>query len=270
MSAGLRESLAIGGRLGFGIYLIPGFPDWDTSLAAVRAAVAAGVDFVEFPILLDAGFSASTGSVVAEALAKAGPGNLDPRSSRLREWLAEAPVRVGIVYRSAWPAAGDWRAGDEILSGCAGLLCEHDIRPFPEYAALARRRGLALVPPLRATAEHLTDEEADLLGSGDGFVYLALSAETGRAGTIDDRLGRRIDDIRRIRPDLPVYTAFGIRDGDDVAAIARQGADGFIVGSHALTVLGDGVPAFERWLLGMSRARSGQARSSPDLLENFR
>ena len=261
MTAPLRDQAAVSGRLGFGIYLIPGFPDWETSLAAVRTAVAGGADFVEFPILLDAGFSASTGGVVAEALAKAGPDNLDPRSPRLREWLAEAPVRVGVVYRSAWPSVDEWRAGDEILAGCAGLLCEHEARPFPEYAVRARRHGIALVPPLRVTAGPVTDEERDTLGSGDGFVYLALSSETGRAGTVDSGLGRRIDDIRGVRPDLPVYTAFGIRDPGDVAAVARQGADGFIVGSHALTVLRDGgTAAFGRWFSGMAAARSQPMR----------
>ncbi|EME65206.1 tryptophan synthase subunit alpha [Amycolatopsis decaplanina] len=261
MTALLRENAATPGRLGFGVYLVPGFPDWDTSLAAVRAAVAGGADFVEFPILLDTEFSASTGGVVAEALAKAGPDSLDPRSPRLRDWLAVAPVRVGVVYRSAWPSVDRWRAGDEILSGCAGLLCEHDIRPFPEYAVRARRRGLALVPALRVSAGPVTGEERDMLESGDGFVYLALSSETGRAGTVDSGLGRRIDDIRGIRPGLPVYTAFGIRNPDDVAAVARQGADGFIVGSHALTVLGDGgPPAFERWFAGMAAARSQPTR----------
>ncbi|WP_158633133.1 tryptophan synthase subunit alpha [Amycolatopsis sp. WAC 01376] len=261
MTAGLRESAATAGRLGFGVYLVPGFPDWDTSLAAVRAAVAGGVDFVEFPILLATSFSASTGGVVADALAKAGTGDLDPRSPRLHDWLAEAPVRVGVVYRSAWPSVDEWRAGDEILSGCAGLLCEHDIRPFPEHAVRARRRGIALVPPLRVSADPVTVEERDMLESGDGFVYLALSSETGRAGTVDSGLGRRIDDIRAVRPDLPVYTAFGIRAPGDVAAVARQGADGFIVGSHALTVLRDSGPSgFERWFAEMAAARSQPAR----------
>ncbi|MER6668705.1 tryptophan synthase subunit alpha [Amycolatopsis japonica] len=255
MIARLRE------RLGFGVYLVPGFPDWETSLAAVRAAVAGGVDFVEFPILLDTGFSASTGGVVAEALSKAGPDGLDPRSARLHDWLAEAPVRVGIVYRSAWPSADEWRAGDEILSGCTGLLCEHDAEPFREYAVRARRRGIALVPPLRVTAGPVTVDERDRLENGDGFVYLALSSETGRTGTVDGGLGRRIDDIHAVRPDLPVYTAFGIRNPGDVAAVARQGADGFIVGSHALAVLDGGGPAaFERWFAGMAAARSRSAR----------
>jgi hypothetical protein len=237
------------GRLGFGLYLVPGFPSWEHSLAAVRAAVAAGVDFIEFPIIRRIELSASTGGVVAGALTAAGTDELDPDCAGLSGWLAEVPVPVGVVYRSAWPEPDDLRAPAELVRRCAGLVCEHDATPIAAFADRARRSGTALVPTVRADPKPVTSSESDTLRCGDGFVYLALSSTTGSTGSIGPTLADRIEAIRGTRPDLPVYAAFGIRNADDVAAVAQQGADGFIVGSRALDLLRTGgLDAFTGWL----------------------
>ncbi|SFQ68145.1 tryptophan synthase subunit alpha [Amycolatopsis rubida] len=257
MTAALRAAAAPPDRLGFGLYLVPGYPTWDVSLAAAEAAAARGIDFLEFPVLTEPEFSGSTGGVVAEAIALAGE-HLDPHSPRLRDWLRRVPAAVGIVYRSAWPIPGDWRAGTSVLSACSGLLCEHDAQPFAEYAETARRHGIPLVPTVRASAEGLADTE--VLHHGDGFVYCALSGETGSRGDFGDGLERTLDSVHDARPDLPAYAAFGIRTPGDVAEIAARGADGFIVGSHALALLGTaGLDGFEGWLDDMLAARTGPA-----------
>jgi tryptophan synthase alpha subunit len=262
MTAALRAAAAAPierNRLGFGLYLVPGYPTWDVSVAAVDAAVAGGIDFVEFPVITGREFSGSTGGAVADAIITAGE-QLDPRSPRLRTWLERVPASVGIVYRSAWPAPDDWRAGTDVLGACSGLLCEHDARPFAGYAETARRRGLPLVPTVRATETGLTTTDTEVLRHGDGFVYLALSAETGRRGDLGEGLDRTMRQVRAVRPDLPVYVAFGIRTPEDVAALAARGTDGFIVGSHALTLLGTaGLGAFIGWLEDMLAARTGSA-----------
>jgi tryptophan synthase alpha subunit len=147
-----------------------------------------------------------------------------------------------------------------VLTACSGLLCEHDARPFAGYAEAARHRGPPLVPAVRATDDGLTEAGTEALRHGGGFVYLALSAETGRRGDFGDGLARTLGEVRAVRPDLPVYAAFGIRTPEDVAALAARGADGFVVGSHALSLLGTGgLGAFTGWLEEMLAARTGSA-----------
>jgi hypothetical protein len=244
--------------------MVPGYPTWPDSYAAVRAAVATGVDFIEFPIMLDRRFTSRTSGAVAEALTSAPPEACDPRSAPLRDWLAEIPAPVGVVYESAWPAAGDCRIPAIVRNRCLGLICEHNA-PFAAYAEAARQWDMPLVPTLQASSGTVDDDERQVLDHGQGFVYLALSSATGRHRHIDDTVARKVKAIHAECPDLPVFLAFGLRSPEDVALAARVGADGFIIGSHALRVLGStGVGAFERWLRSMIEAsrRTPQPRSS--------
>ncbi|MBB4912713.1 tryptophan synthase subunit alpha [Actinophytocola algeriensis] len=244
-------------RLGFGLYLIPGYPTWEASVDAVRAAVTQDVDFIEFPILRDRTFSARTGGPVAAALAKAHPDLLDLASPALYEWLDEIPAPVGVVYESAWPALDDCRIPHTLADRCAGLICEHNATPFQGHARHARVWRTPLVATIRATPDTVDAHDIDVLEHGGGFIYLALSGTTGERGSIDDSVARKIRAARDYRADLPVYAAFGIRTPDDVAAVAAAGADGFIVGSHALHLLGTGgLGAYEHWLRSMTTARA--------------
>lgn len=242
-------------RLGFGLYLVPGYPTWRDSQAAVRAAVACGVDFIEFPVLSDRRFTGRTGGAVAEALQRAPSEVLDPDSAAMRRWLADVPAPVGVVYESAWPAAHDCRIPAAVTRRCLGLVCEHDATPFPDYADAARGWNLPVVATLQVGSGAVDDDERQVLESGGGFVYLALSSATGEHRQIDEIVAGKVGAIRAVRADLPVFLAFGLRAPDDVALAAGAGADGFIVGSHALRVLaGDGVEAFEYWLRSMLEA----------------
>lgn len=242
-------------RMGFGLYLVPGYPTWRDSEAAVGAAVAYGVDFIEFPVLSDRRFTGRTGGTVAEALESAPPEALDPDSEPMRRWLAGVPAPVGVVYESAWPAAHDCRIPAPVRRRCLGLLCEHDATPFPRYADAARGWDMPVVATLQVGSGAVDDDEREVLESGGGFVYLALSSATGQHRQIDEIVARKVGAIRAERADLPVFVAFGLRAPDDVALAAGAGADGFIVGSHALRVLAaEGVEAFERWLRSMLEA----------------
>lgn len=244
-------------RLGFGLYLIPGYPSWAASVDAVRAAVAHGVDFIEFPILRSRTFSARTGGPVADALAQAHADLLDPSSPALHRWLDEIPMPVGVVYESAWPTLADCRISNSLADRCAGLICEHDTNPFQGHAKHAQAWGTPLVATIRAAPDTVDSHELDVLEHGGGFVYLALSSATGERGSIDETVAGKIRAVRGYRADLPVYAAFGIRTPDDAAAVAAVGADGFIVGSHALRLLGsDGLDAYEHWLHSMITTRA--------------
>lgn len=242
-------------RMGFGLYLVPGYPTWRDSQAAVGTAVALGVDFIEFPLLSDRRFTGRTGGAVAEALERAPAQALDPDSAPMRRWLADVPAPVGVVYESAWPAAHDCRIPAPVTRRCLGFICEHDATPFPDYADAAREWNVPVVATLQVGSGAVDDDERRVLESGGGFVYLALSSATGEHRRIDAIVAGKVRAIRAVRADLPVFLAFGLRTPDDVALAAAADADGFIVGSHALRVLaGEGVEAFERWLLSMLEA----------------
>jgi tryptophan synthase alpha subunit len=234
-----RESLAVG------IYLVPGFPSWSASMAALSLCVSLDVDFIEFPAISDPRWSPRTGQVIARALRDAEPYS----EAEATAWLLHAPVRVAIVYGDAWPSPAVWSAPPPLRAGVSGYLFETDPPDVADYALAAAEAGAVVIPAVDATAEGLSDGDRYLLSRGGGFVYASMGPKTGaRSASIDD-LRRKRAELQAVRPDLPVCAAFGINNSADVEELRDSGGcDGVIIGTAALAKLGEGMAAFTSWL----------------------
>jgi tryptophan synthase alpha subunit len=233
------------GRLAVGIYLVPGFPDWDTSMQALSQCLSQEVDFIEFPAISEPRWSPRTGPVVARALRYAEPYS----AAKATAWLLRAPVRVAIVYPSAWPSPGRWSAPPAQRAGVCGYLFETDPPDVEPYALAAAEDGAVIIPAVDSTAVGLSEGDRRVLSRGGGFVYASLGPETGsRAASLAD-LRRKRAEVRSVRPDLPVCAAFGISAPADVEELrGSDGCSGVIIGSAALAKLGEGMAAFTGWL----------------------
>jgi len=233
------------GSLAVGIYLVPGFPDWDTSTEALRLCRGQGVDFIEFPAMLDPRWSPRTGSVVARALRDAEPYS----QAKATAWLLHAPVRVAIVYPSAWPSPDVWSAPSPLRDGTCGYLFETDPPDVAPYALAAAEDGAVIIPAVDATAPGLSDGDRRVISHGGGFVYASLGPKTGSRAASPADLRRKQAQVAAVRPDLPVCAAFGISQPADVEELrGTGGCNGVIIGSAALAKLGEGMTAFTGWL----------------------
>jgi tryptophan synthase alpha subunit len=234
-----REELAVG------IYLVPGFPDWSTSLEALGLCLSHCVDFIEFPAMSAARWSPRTGPVIARALQDAEPYS----QSSATEWLLRAPVRVAVVYESAWPSPAAWSAPLPLRTGVSGYLFETDPPDITPYTVAAAHDGAVIIPAVDSSKAGLSDADRSSISCGGGFVYASLGPSTGsRTASIAD-LQRKRADIRAVRPDLPVCAAFGISQPADVEELRGcGGCEGVIIGSAALARLGAGLATFEAWL----------------------
>lgn len=242
------------GELAVGIYLVPGFPSWGASLEALNLCARLEVDFVEFPAIArrpDPQWSPRTGQLIARALQDAEPGS---EVQRL-EWLLRAPVRVAIVYGSAWPLPAAWSAPPSLRAGVSGYLFETDPPDITTYALAAADDGAVVIPAVDATAAGLSDADRRVIARGGGFVYASLGPSTGtRAASLDD-LQRKRAEVQSIRPDLPVCAAFGISEPADVDELRGSGGcDGVIIGTAAVAKLEVGTSAFAGWLKGIMAA----------------
>jgi tryptophan synthase alpha subunit len=239
---------------GLGLYLVPGWPDWETSEAALDAAVRAGVAFVEFPVVGDGGWSPRTGALIAEALEHAGP-ELRSWSARVEAWIARAPHPVGIVYGGTWPEPARWTAPGEALAASSALLFEDDPDAWTEHARQAEAWGSALVCAVSGMTPELSDEDRRLLAAGGGFVYVSLGTQTGDRSATPEAMRAKVEAVRAARPDLPVFCAFGLREPEDVREVREAtGCDGTIVGTGALEVLSERPGEFAGWLDAMVAA----------------
>jgi tryptophan synthase alpha subunit len=239
------------GELAVGIYLVPGFPSWSASLDALSLCVRHDVDFIEFPAISDPQWSPRTGQLIARALRDAEPGS---EAQRL-EWLLRAPVRVAIVYGSAWPSPAAWSAPFSLRTGVSGYLFETDPPDITDYALAAAEDGAVVIPAVDATAAGLSDADRRVINRGGGFESASLGPNTGtRAASLTD-LQRKRAEVRSIRPDLPVCAAFGISAPADVEELRGSGGcDGVIIGTAAVAALEAGTSAFAGWLKGIMAA----------------
>lgn len=239
------------GELAVGIYLVPGFPSWSASLEALTLCVRHGVDFIEFPAISDPQWSPRTGSLIARALREAEPGS----ENRWLDWLSRAPVRVAIVYGSAWPSPAVWSAPAPLRAGVSGYLFETDPPDVTDYALAAAEDGAVVIPAVDATATGLSDGDRRVISRGGGFVYASLGPSTGTRAASSADLARKRAEVREFRPDLPVCAAFGISEPADVDELrGGGGCDGVIIGTAAVARLDEGTSAFAGWLKGIMAA----------------
>ena len=140
--------------------------------------------------------------------------------------------------------------------GVAGLLLTDlpaGSDPDVERAVQASRLDLIRLIAPTTRPDRL---RAAVAGAG-GFVYLV--ARLGVTGASDDLASDLADSIGRVREAtaLPVAVGFGISSAEQAAAVGRL-ADGVVVGSALVEVLGaGGVPAVRRFL--------GELRAGLDL-----
>jgi tryptophan synthase alpha subunit len=233
------------GELAVGMYLVPGFPDWPTSMDALELCHTHGVDFIEFPAMSAARWSPRTGPAVERALREAAPYS----EAEMTAWLLRAPVRVAVVYESAWPSPAVWSAPPLLRIGASGYLFESEPPDIEPYASAAARDGAVVIPATNATNAGLSDADVRLLSCGGGFVYASLGPKTGtKTASVADLVQKR-SAIQTVRPDLPVCAAFGISRPSEIEELrAGGGCDGVIIGSAALVQLAAGTASFGAWL----------------------
>jgi tryptophan synthase alpha chain len=232
-------------------YLPVGFPDLETSVAAMRAMVRGGADVVEVGVpysdpLMD-------GEVIQQAVDAALAGG-----TRVRDTFTAvaavadqgAPALV-MTYWNVVERYGVERFADDLAAaGGAGIITP-DLIPdeAAEWLAAAERADLDrvfLVAPSSTDARLVSTAAACR-----GFIYAASTmGVTGTRAAVGDAARVLVERTRAVT-DLPVCVGLGVSDGGQAAQVAEF-ADGVIVGSALVRALADaptpaeGVAAVER------------------------
>ena len=222
-------------------YVMAGYPDHDSSMAAVRGLVRGGADLIELgfpfsdpladgPVIQDAA-TASLGAGMSM-------GVYHEMMRSIREHT-DTPV-VMMTYANVAHSMGyDRFASESARAGVDGfILPDMPVEESGDYTREARRYGadtIFLVSP-NTPAQRITR----IAGTSTGFLYLvAVYGTTGARGGVSVHA---IDSLRRTKEaagDLPVGVGFGVAGPEDVRRYAEAGADGIIVGSAILRVVGE-------------------------------
>ena len=229
------------GRAALIPYVVAGYPDADTGLAAALAATDAGADLLEVGLPYSDPLADGATLQRASAAALAAGATLE-RSLRLIERIGAARPGLPLVpmaYANQVLGGGDGEAVAKRLAdaGAAGVIVA-DLTPDEgaPFEAVARRVGLAVVylvapttPPARM---------ARVAARSGGFLYcVSLVGVTGARTSLPTSVGRLVRQVRAVSP-VPVAVGFGVSRPAHVRAIARAGADGVIVASALVDALG--------------------------------
>jgi tryptophan synthase alpha chain len=220
------------GRAGLVTFLMAGDPDFDTSLAIIKALPAAGADVIEI------------GMPFTDPMAD-GP---SIQASSLRA------LKAGMTLRSTIRLVQEFRAADAttpiILMGYYNPIYSYGVDRFLADAKAAGVDGLIVVdlppeedvelcvPALNAGVNFIrlatpTPDDKRMptvLQNTSGFVYyVSVAGITGAGSATEDAISFAVERLRR-HTDLPVAVGFGITTTAAAAAVARL-ADAAVVGS---------------------------------------
>jgi tryptophan synthase alpha chain len=232
------ESTRREGRAALIGYLPVGFPDHDTSVAAMQAMVAAGVDIVEVGVpysdpLMD-------GPVIQHAVEASLRAGARPRHA-LDAAAAVARVGAPALLMSYWNPIDrygvDRFAADLAAAGGAGLITP-DLIPdeAQEWIEASDRHDLDrvfLVAPSSTPARLAMTSKACR-----GFVYAASTmGVTGVRSSVGDAARILVDRTRAVT-DVPICVGLGVSTPEQAGQVAAF-ADGVIVGSAFVRALGE-------------------------------
>jgi tryptophan synthase alpha chain len=219
-------------------YLMGGFPDLETSLAAGLAAAGAGADLIELGIPFSDPLA--DGPVIHAAATDALAAGATPHGvlGTCERLAARVPVVLMVYANIVLTAGASAFAMRAAAAGASGLIVP-DL-PHGEAGELREAcdsEGLALVPLVAPTT---TPERIAAIGAdARGFVYTV--SLTGTTGERDELPPGLADTVERVRAstEVPVAVGFGISTPEQARTVAEV-ADGVIVGSRVVRAAGEG------------------------------
>lgn len=217
-------------------YLPVGFPDVDTSIAAMRAMVAAGADAVEVGLpYSDPVLDGTTIQNAAEAALRAGTRVADVFPAVRAVVEAGAPVVVMSYFNPMLQYGLDKFGAELAEAGGSGVILP-DMTPDTagEWLEVAERHGLDTVflvaPSSTVERIHMT------AAATTGFVYAAsFMGVTGERASVGDAAATLVDRARAAGAPR-VCVGLGVTTGAHAAQVAEY-ADGVIVGSALVKAL---------------------------------
>jgi tryptophan synthase alpha chain len=220
------------GRPALVTYFMGGDPDYDTSLAIMKALPGAGSDVIELgmpfsdpmadgPAIQAAGLRAlKGGQTLARTLAMA---------RAFREGDDDTPIVMMGYYNPIYIYGVERFLADASAAGIDGLIVV-DLPPEmdAELCIPALRAGINFI----RLATPTTDDRRlpKVLANTSGFVYyVSMTGITGAALTDTRSVGEAVTRIKR-HTGLPVCVGFGVKTAEQARVIGGT-ADGVVVGT---------------------------------------
>ena len=243
------------GRKGLIIYITAGYPDYDTTVQAVKAVEAAGADLVE--IGLPFSDPMADGPIIQKAATEAlAAGATVGKTLELIQRLTQEttiPLAIMTYYNIVLQYGIEKFATDFANAGISGLILpDLPIEESAVAAAACRQAGIDLINFIAPTT---TPERLQSICSrSSGFIYcVSTTGVTGVRQLDYNQLAPLLVEARK-ETSVPLAIGFGI-GSPDAACQAAKHADAVIVGSAVVERLGSqGVAAVKEFTTALRQA----------------
>lgn len=220
-------------------YVMAGYPDYDSSMAAVCGLIRGGADIIEL------GFPFSDPLADGPVIQNAATTSIQSGMSmklyhdmvRQAREASDIPIVMMTYANVAYSMGYNTFVAESVKAGIDGfILPDMPVEESGEYIEAARMAGADTI--FLASPNTSAARVAHIAQASTGFLYLV--AVYGTTGTHEGVARYALESLRRTKEsvrDLPVGIGFGVGGPDDVRRYAKSGADGIIVGSAILREL---------------------------------
>ncbi|UCF43585.1 MAG: tryptophan synthase subunit alpha, partial [Planctomycetota bacterium] len=248
-------------------FFVIGDPDYDTSVAIVKAAVDAGADILELGIPFSDPIADGPTIQKADIRARNGGMTVQRGLEFIREVKDYKDIPIGLLmyYNLVYQYGTEKFFSDSYKVGVNSVLvADLSIDDADEIIAPAKSAGLDSVFMVTPN----TDEERmkAIASKTTGFIYtVSLYGVTGSREELSDMVEGLVGKLKKVTS-VPVCVGFGISKPEHAASVASAGADGVIIGSKIVQLIEENLGSKEKTLAEIAKF-IGQIKSA---IENQR
>ncbi len=226
------------GRAALIPFFVIGDPDYDTSLAVVKAAMDAGADVLELGIPFSDPIA--DGPTIQKADVRAARSGMTVRKACefIREIKKHKDIPIGLlIYCNLIQQYGVERFFHDFHDAGVNsvLVADLSIDDADEVVGPAQAAGLDTV--FMVTPNTAPERMQRIAARTTGFIYtVSLLGVTGARQTLSGTVDGLIHQLKRLT-DVPICVGFGVSKPEHARAIADAGADGVIIGSRLVAMI---------------------------------
>jgi tryptophan synthase alpha chain len=219
-------------------FFVVGDPDFDTSLAIVKAAIDAGADVLELGIPFSDPIADGPTIQKADLRAMRSGMNLPKALEFIRKIKAHKDIPIGLLmYYNLIQQYGLGRFYQDFHDAGVNsvLIADLSIDDAREVSQPAQSAGLDTVFMVTPNTE--PDRMKRIAAQTTGFIYtVSLLGVTGSRQALSGTVEGLIRQLKGLTS-VPICVGFGVSTPEHARTIADTGADGVIIGSRLVAMI---------------------------------